>query len=195
MDLVEQTANLSLNGSSCNGTGTPLKKRTNYIEWEDYFMATAFLAAKRSKDPSFQVGACIVNRDKKIVGIGYNGMPIGCDDDDFPWGKNTPSPLDSKFLYVCHAEMNAIVNKNSADVKDCTIYVGLFPCNECAKIIIQSGITEVVYINDKNRHKPMNVASRKMFDAACVKYRQYVPKNKQIVIDFDVDWENVSPSK
>ncbi|XP_026317976.1 deoxycytidylate deaminase-like [Hyposmocoma kahamanoa] len=158
-------------------------------------MAMAFLAAKRSKDPSYQVGACVVNKEKKIVGIGYNGMPNGCHDDDFPWAKNTESPLDSKFLYVCHAEMNAILNKNSADVKDCTIYVGLFPCNECAKIIIQSGIAEVVYMSDKNAHKDMYIASKRMFDATGIKYWQYKPKHNQIVINFDVNWDVISPSK
>ncbi|XP_068623253.1 deoxycytidylate deaminase [Battus philenor] len=189
MDLREKIENISLKDE-------PQKKRTNYIDWTDYFMATAFLAAKRSKDPNYQVGACVVNKENKIVGVGYNGMPKGCDDDEFPWGKNTPSPLDSKFLYVCHAEMNAILNRNSADVKNCTIYVGLFPCNECAKIIIQSGITEVVYLSDKNAHKPTNVASKKMFDAAGVKYWQYKPKNNKIVISFtDIDWDSMSPSK
>ncbi|KPI98212.1 Deoxycytidylate deaminase [Papilio xuthus] len=190
MDLTEETKNMSINDQNLQ------TKRSGYIDWQEYFMATAFLAAKRSKDPSFQVGACVVNRDNKIVGIGYNGMPIGCDDDEFPWGKNTPSPLDSKYLYVCHAEMNAIVNKNSADVKDCIIYVGLFPCNECAKIIIQSGITEVVYLSDKNGHKPTYIASKRMFDAAGVKYWQFKPKNDKIVINFTgIDWENMSPSK
>ncbi|XP_073954593.1 deoxycytidylate deaminase isoform X2 [Choristoneura fumiferana] len=159
-------------------------------------MAMAFLAAKRSKDPSSQVGACVVNKENKIVGIGYNGMPLGCDDEVFPWGKNTPSPLDSKYLYVCHAEMNAILNKNAADVKDCSIYVGLFPCNECAKIIIQSGIKEVIYLSDKHAHKPETVASKRMFDAVGVKYWQFTPKNEKIEINFsDIDWNNMSPRK
>ncbi|XP_049878443.1 deoxycytidylate deaminase-like isoform X5 [Pectinophora gossypiella] len=192
MDLAGMTANLSLD--STNNTNGTQKKREGYIDWTEYFMAMAVLAAKRSKDPSCQVGACVVNKDKKIVGIGYNGMPLGCNDDEFPWGKNTPSPLDSKFLYVCHAEMNAIMNKNSADVKDCTIYVGRFPCNECAKIIIQSGIKEVVFLSEKNAHNPKNIASKRMFDAAGVEYWQYKPTHKQIVIDFNVDW-NQSPSK
>ncbi|KAG7392201.1 hypothetical protein PHYBOEH_006455 [Phytophthora boehmeriae] len=114
-------------------------KRTDYLSWDDYFMSVAFLSAMRSKDPSTQVGACIVNPEKKIVGIGYNGFPNGCDDDDLPWAREsaTNSPLDTKYPYVCHAEMNAILNKNSTDVKGCTIYVALFPCNECAKLIIQ----------------------------------------------------------
>ncbi|CAH2087867.1 unnamed protein product [Euphydryas editha] len=191
MDLPVKIEELTLNGDTKNQT-----KREDYIEWKEYFMAMAFLAAKRSKDPSFQVGACIVNKENRIVGVGYNGMPFGCSDDDFPWGKNTTSPLDSKFLYVCHAEMNAILNKNSADVKDCTIYVSLFPCNECAKMIIQSGIKEVVYLSDKNAHKDIYIASRKMLDAAGVKCWQYIPKRDKIEIRFtETDCETMSPSK
>lgn len=157
-------------------------------------MATAVLVAKRSKDPVSQVGACIVNEDYKIVGTGYNGMPIGCSDDVFPWNKTTDNPLESKYFYgifrfftflyysilvakthvfvltVCHAEMNAVLNKNSADVKNCRIYVGLFPCNECAKIIIQSGIREVIYLSDKHAHKPETIAAKRMFESAGVKY-------------------------
>lgn len=168
-------------------------KRQDYLEWDEYFMATAFLAAKRSKDPCSQVGACIVNEEKKIVGIGYNGMPSGCSDDQYPWSKTAPSKLDTKYFYVCHAEMNAIVNKNSADVKGCTMYVALFPCNECAKIIIQSGIKKVFYMSDKNFHKPETIASKRMFDSAGVEYRQYVPKHKHIVIDFsEINWNEMS---
>ncbi|KAJ4450871.1 hypothetical protein ANN_02303 [Periplaneta americana] len=151
-------------------------KRNGYLSWTDYFMATAFLAAKRSKDPCSQVGACIVNEDKKIVGVGYNGMPIGCSDDVFPWGKRTDNLLDTKYLYVCHAEVNAILNKNSADVKNCTMYVALFPCNECAKIIIQSGIKEVVYMSDKYASKVQTIAAKRMFDSAGIKYCQLVRK-------------------
>ncbi|KAJ0172598.1 hypothetical protein K1T71_011737 [Dendrolimus kikuchii] len=192
MDLSDKVSQLCLEVESSDKQG----KREEYLGWRDYFMATAFLAAKRSKDPAYQVGACVVNNENKIVGIGYNGMPLGCSDDDFPWGKNTPSPLDNKHLYVCHAEMNAILNKNSADVRDCTIYVGLFPCNECAKIIIQSGIKEVIYMSDKNASKPTNVASKRMFDASGVKYWQYKPQHDKIEINFaKVDWEAMSPSK
>lgn len=158
-------------------------------------MSVAFLASMRSKDPCTQVGACIVNDDKKIVGVGYNGMPIGCNDDDFPWKKAHESELDSKFLYgtlhsskkhyinsiqcqltkqyfaVCHAELNAILNKNTENVKNCTLYVGLFPCNECAKVIIQSGIKKVYYMSDKHAHKVRTKAAKRMFDAAKVEYR------------------------
>ncbi|XP_045480620.1 deoxycytidylate deaminase [Harmonia axyridis] len=168
-------------------------KRKNYISWHDYFMATAFLAAKRSKDPCSQVGACIVDRNKKIVGIGYNGMPTGCSDDEFPWSKESENALDNKYYYVCHAEVNAVLNKNSADVKDCTIYVGLFPCNECAKVIIQAGIKEVIYLSDKHSHKASTIASKKMLDAAKVEYWQYLPQNSKIVIDFnEIDWNNMN---
>lgn len=162
----------------------PAKKRNDYLEWPDYFMAMAFLAAKRSKDPSTQVGCCIVNEDKKIVALGYNGFPIGCSDDEFPWGKSTINPLESKYTYVCHAEINAVLNKNSADLKGCTLYVALFPCNECAKVIIQSRIKDIIYLSDKHSHKPEVIASKKMLNAADIKYKQYVPKCKKIVIDF-----------
>ncbi|XP_071056002.1 deoxycytidylate deaminase [Onthophagus taurus] len=166
-------------------------KREDFMDWEDYFMATAFLAAKRSKDPVTQVGACIVSPDNKIVGIGYNGMPTGCSDDEFPWGKQ-PNSLESKYLYVCHAEMNAILNKNVFNVKGCKIYVALFPCNECAKFIIQSGITEVIYMSDKYADKIETKASKRMFDAVGITYKQYKPKQSRVVIDFDeVNWNNM----
>lgn len=140
-----------------------------------------------------KVGACIVNADHKIVGVGYNGFPIGCSDDKFSWTKSSSDPLQNKYMYVCHAEMNAILNKNSSDVKGCTIYVALFPCNECAKIIIQSGISKVVYLSDKYKDEPSVIASKMMFDAAGVVYTQYIPKQKQIVIDFtEIDWNNMN---
>jgi dCMP deaminase len=147
-------------------------------------MGIAFLAAQRSKDPVTQVGACIVNKEKHIVGIGYNGFPINCNDDSFPWTKSSLDPLENKYMYVCHAEVNAVLNKNSIDVKGCSLYVALFPCNECAKIIIQSRIEEVVYLSDKHFDKPSTIASKKMLDSAGVFYRQYVPKHEKIIIDF-----------
>lgn len=169
------------------------KKREDYISWPEYFMSIAFLASKRSKDPSSQVGACIVNNENKIVGVGYNGFPTGCDDDRFPWSKTSPDPLKNKYIFVCHAEMNAILNKNSTDVKGCTIYVALFPCNECAKIIIQSGISKVVYLSDKYKDTKQVIASKMMFDATGVTFEQFVPKQKQIVIDFtEIDWNNMN---
>ncbi|RZF37349.1 hypothetical protein LSTR_LSTR010444 [Laodelphax striatellus] len=168
--------------------------RTDYLAWDEYFMAIAFLSAKRSKDPCTQVGACIVNRQNRIVGIGYNGMPTGCSDALFPWGKhNRADKMENKYLYVCHAEMNAILNKNASDVRDCRIYVALFPCNECAKLIIQAGISEVVYMSDKHAHKLSTAAAKRMFQAASVTFWQYVPKNKKIVIDFsEIDWNTMS---
>ncbi len=189
-------------------------KRVNAIDWDDYFMAISFLSAMRSKDPSTQVGACIVNADKRIVGIGYNGFPRGCSDDILPWSRTADDELDTKYpvrkcsfnksnssinfvmhlsQYVCHAEVNAILNKNSSDVKGCTvcilltaavwlcgscgllffvqIYVALFPCNECAKMIIQSGIKEVVYLSDKYKNTTSMKASRRMMNMAGVSSR------------------------
>ncbi|XP_014259222.1 deoxycytidylate deaminase isoform X2 [Cimex lectularius] len=157
------------NENECVVESETLSYRKDTLSWDDFFMAAAFLAAERSKDPVTQVGACIVNDDKKIVGLGYNGMPTGCHDSVFPWGKN--DGLDNKKLYVCHAEMNAVLNKNTVDVKGCKIYVALFPCNECAKIIIQSGIKEVIYMSDKYDYKMETNAAKKMFNAAGVTYR------------------------
>jgi len=161
-----------------------VQKREDYISWDDYFMAVAFLSAQRSKDPATQVGACIVNTEKEIVGIGYNGFPWGCSDDEFPWSREG-EPLETKYLYVCHAELNSILNKNSGDLKGCRMYVALFPCNECAKLIIQSGINEIVFYGDKYHNKTEFIASRKLLNAAGVKYWQHIPKNKQITIDFE----------
>ena len=144
--------------------------RDNYISWDEYFMGVALLSAKRSKDPSTQVGACIVNKNKRIVGIGYNGMPFGCDDETFPW-ERTGDFLNTKYAYVVHAEPNAILNSNS-HTQDCTLYVSLFPCNECAKLIIQSGIKEIVYMDDKYDGTDADIASKKMLDAAKVTYRK-----------------------
>ncbi|XP_039302059.1 deoxycytidylate deaminase isoform X2 [Solenopsis invicta] len=166
-------------------------KRTPDIDWHDYFMAIAFLSAKRSKNPTVQVGACIVNNDNRIVGIGYNGMPNGCKDSQFPWNDLPRTDINSKYLYVCHAEMNAVMNKYSSDIKGCTIYASLFPCNECAKIIIQSGIKNVIYVYDKYPEKVEMIAAKRMFDAAGVIYRQYIPKNKKIEINFiETNWTN-----
>ncbi len=145
-------------------------KRNDYISWDKYFMGVAVLSSMRSKDPSTQVGACIVNKAKRIVGIGYNGMPYGCDDDKFPWGR-TGDNLDTKYPYVVHAEPNAILNSN-ANLEGCTIYVTLFPCNECAKLIIQSGIKEVVYMDDKYSGTESDIASKMMLDSAKVAYRK-----------------------
>lgn len=147
------------------------KKREGYISWDEYFMGIALLSACRSKDPGTQVGACIVNPQHKIVGTGYNGMPIGCHDDDFPWGKQGDF-LETKYPYVCHAELNAILNNIGMDLHGCKIYTALFPCNECAKAIIQAGITEVIYLSDKYSGQDSAVASRKMLETAGVVCRK-----------------------
>lgn len=140
-----------------------------HISWDEYFMGVALLSAKRSKDPSTQVGACVVNEDKRIIGIGYNGFPTGCKDEDFPWGKTDENRLNTKYPYVVHAEPNAILNCTSS-MKNATLYVTLFPCNECAKLIIQSGIKHIVYMSDKYRSTESDIASRKMLDASGVTY-------------------------
>ena len=153
-----------------------LDRRGSRLSWDDYFMSLALLSAKRSKDPQTQVGACIVSEDKKIVGIGYNGFPhLGpiSNDDCLPWGREGKS-VNSKYPYVCHAEMNAVMNKNQQDIRNCTIYTTLFPCNECAKILIQSGIKEVVFLSDSKASQPSMIASRKMLDAVGVMCRQHV---------------------
>lgn len=138
-------------------------KREDYISWNKYFMGVALLSAMRSKDPNTQVGACIVNEDKKIVGIGYNGLPHGMSDDDFSWASNDKDELCTKYPYVVHAEPNAILNATSS-LKNTTLYVTLFPCNECAKLIIQSGINKIVYLEDKYADTNSVKASKKMFE-------------------------------
>ncbi len=145
-------------------------KRENYINWDEYFMGVALLSSMRSKDPRTQVGACIVNDKKRIVGIGYNGFPYGVEDDDFPWDKKGEW-IDTKYPYVVHAEPNAILN-STVSLDDATLYVTLFPCNECAKLIIQSGIKEVVFMEDKYHDQISFQASRRMFDSASVTYRK-----------------------
>ncbi len=148
------------------------EKRKDYISWDEYFMGVAFLSAQRSKDPSTQVGACIASKENKVVTMGYNGMPVGINDDDLPWSRDAKNPFDNKYFYVCHAEFNAILNSN-APVRNCKLYVTLFPCNECAKAIIQSGITEVIYYDDKYADSDSIRASKRMFDLSGVKYRKY----------------------
>lgn len=144
-------------------------KRVDYLDWDQYFMGIARLSALRSKDPSTQVGACIVNSQKKIIGIGYNGLPTGIDDDSFPWGKEGDF-LDTKYPYVCHAELNAILN-STMSLDGACIYVTLFPCNECTKAIIQSGIKKLFYISDKFKDLEVTIASKKMLDAAGIEYK------------------------
>lgn len=142
-------------------------KRNDYISWDEYFMGVAMLSGMRSKDPNTQVGACIVSSDNKILSMGYNGFPMGCSDDEFPWTREG-DPLDNKYLYSTHSELNAILNYRGGSLDDAKLYVSLFPCNECAKAIIQSGISKVVYEDDKYDGTPNNVASKKMFKDAQV---------------------------
>lgn len=142
----------------------------DYISWDEYFMGVALLSAKRSKDPNTKVGACIINSKKRIIGIGYNGLPQGCSDDEFPWiNDKNKDMVDTKYAYVVHAESNAILNSTTS-LDGATLYVSLFPCNECAKLIIQSGIKHIVYMSDKYKDSMSNLASRRMFDASGVTY-------------------------
>ncbi len=161
-----------------------VRKRSDYLSWDDYFMGVAFLSAQRSKDPNTQVGACIVDANKCIIGIGYNGFPRGCSDDCLPWSRTGTDELHKKYPYVVHAEVNAILNKCSASVRGASIYVALFPCNECCKVIIQSGVKEVVFLHDTYHDTDACKASRIMFKMAGVKVRQYTPDCNEIVIDF-----------
>ncbi|KAK2975592.1 hypothetical protein RJ640_014079 [Escallonia rubra] len=163
-------------------------KRKGYLSWDDYFMAIAFLSAERSKDPNRQVGACLVSQDGIILGIGYNGFPRGCSDDKLPWSKKskTGDPLETKYPYVCHAEVNAILNTNHASAAGQRLYVTMFPCNECAKIIIQSGVSEVIYFVEKrlDNSETAYVASHKLLSMAGVKVRRHQPQMDQIFIKF-----------
>lgn len=160
-------------------------KRQNYLNWDEYFMAVALLSAERSKDPSTQVGACIASRQNKIIGVGYNGFPIGCSDDELPWNRQGAF-LSTKYPYVCHAELNAVLNAISTDLSGCRIYVGLFPCNECTKVIIQSGIGEIIYLSDKYHATDQVKASKRMLDMAGVTYRQFLPPRLSITLNFSV---------
>lgn len=163
-----------------------MPKRKDYISWDEYFMGIAMLSSYRSKDPNTQVGACIVNDRNKIMSVGYNGLPSGCSDDEFPW-ERTGDEYDTKYPYVCHAELNAILNSGGSNLEGCKVYVALFPCNECAKAIIQSGIKEVIYISDKYADSVGVKASKRMFDAAGVKCTQIKMQRNSIVIDFSPD--------
>lgn len=155
------------------------EKRKDYISWDEYFMGIAMLSAMRSKDPNSQVGACIV-RDNKILSLGYNGMPIGCDDDIMPWGREGDD-LDTKYMYVCHSELNAILNAGK-DLHGSTIYVTLFPCNECAKAIIQSRIKRIVYLDDKYKDSNNNIAARFLLKTAGVGMKKYNKSNRTISV-------------
>lgn len=155
-------------------------KREDYINWDQYFMGIAILSSHRSKDPNTGVGSCIVSPENKILSLGYNGAPIGFSDDIFPWGREGGF-LDTKYAYVCHAEMNAILNCPTS-LKDSRCYVTLFPCNECAKAIVQSGIKEIIYLNDKYHDTDGCKVARKIFDECGVTYRQYEVQGRNITI-------------
>jgi dCMP deaminase len=161
-----------------------MAKRTDYITWDEYFMGVALLSGRRSKDPNTQVGACIVSRQNKIVGAGYNGLPAGCHDEDFPWEK-TGDFLQTKYPYVCHAELNAILNNIGMDLTGCRIYTALFPCNECSKAIIQAGIKEVIYLSDKYNGSDVSIASKRMLDTAAVSYRKVKVMRTGIELSFN----------
>lgn len=156
-----------------------MNQREDYLSWDQYFMGVALLSARRSKDPGTQVGACIVNEDNKILSMGYNGMPSGCSDKVMPWAREG-RPLDSKYFFVCHAELNAILNYSGGSLKGAKIYSTLFPCNECAKAIIQSGIKEVIYLSDKYASSDATIASKRMFDMTGIKYTQYIAKETEL---------------
>ena len=157
-------------------------KRKDYISWDEYFMGVSILSGMRSKDPSTQVGACIVSSDNKILSMGYNGFPMGCSDDDFPWDREGDM-LESKYAFVTHSELNAILNYRGGSLQGAKIYVSLFPCNECAKAIIQSGIRTVIYDSDNYDGTPSNIASKRMLDAAGVEYRQYQRSGREIKME------------
>lgn len=157
-------------------------KRKDYINWDEYFMGVAYLSGMRSKDPNTQVGACIVSEDNKILSMGYNGFPCGCSDEAFPWDREGET-LDTKYPFVTHSELNAILNYRGGSLDGTKLYVSLFPCNECAKAIIQAGIRTVVYDSDKYKGTDSNIAAKRMFDAAGVKYMPYVKTGRQISIE------------
>ncbi len=157
-------------------------KRKDYISWDEYFMGVAELSAMRSKDPHTQVGCCIVSQDHKILSMGYNGFPRGCSDDDFPWKREGP-PLENKYFYTTHSELNAILNYRGGSLEGSSLYVTLFPCNECAKAIIQAGIKEIVYDSDKYENEPSTIASKKMLRAAGVEIRKYKRSDRELIIE------------
>ncbi len=158
-------------------------KRQGYLSWDEYFMGVAALSAMRSKDPNTQVGACIVSEDNKILSMGYNGFPIGCSDDEFPWCREAENPLDKKYFYVAHSELNAILNYRGGSLDNAKLYVTEFPCNECAKAIIQAGIRTVIYDSDKYHETPSSIASRRMFNAAGVRYYRYTKSGRRVELE------------
>ncbi|XP_021737448.1 deoxycytidylate deaminase-like [Chenopodium quinoa] len=176
-----QSSSKSSNSNAKLSSHSPFdpSKRLGYISWDDYFMAIVFLSAQRSKDPNRQVGACLVSQNGVILGIGYNGFPRGCSDDKLPWAKKSKNedPLETKYPYVCHAEVNAILNTNHASAAGQKLYVTMFPCNECAKIIIQSGVSEIIYFVEKRlpNSDKCYIASHKLLSMSGVKVRKHQP--------------------
>lgn len=164
-----------------------MPKRSNYISWDEYFMGVALLSAKRSKDPSTQIGCCIVSPDNIIVSVGYNGFPKNCSDDEYPWEKQGESFMDIKYPYVVHAELNAILNAGGRSLKNCKLYCSMYPCNECAKAIIQSGIKEVYYLSDKYAELDIYKISKRMLASAKIKTIQMESEIKSIVINYNAD--------
>lgn len=160
-----------------------MSKRKDYISWDEYFMGIALLSSFRSKDPNTQVGCCIVDQNNRVLSVGYNGFPFGCSDDEFPWDREGKSSYDTKYNYVAHAELNAILNFKGPSLQGAKLYVALFPCNECAKAIIQSGIKQVIYVEDKYANTDGVKSSKRMFDAAGVKYKKYKPKKREVVLN------------
>lgn len=158
-------------------------KKENYLKWDEYFMGIALLSAERSKDPHTSVGACIVSQDNKILSVGYNGMPRGCSDNEYPWCRESASDLEAKYLYVCHAELNAILNYTGTNMLHAKIYTTLFPCNECTKALIQAGIAEVIYLSDKYSDTSSVIAAKRMMKSAGVTYTKYQPATKTITLE------------
>lgn len=163
-----------------------MAKRNDYISWDEYFMGVALLASGRSKDPNTQVGACIVDEQNRILSTGYNGFPQGCSDDEFPWNRDE-SLGETKYQFVVHAELNAVLNARGKSLAGSKLYVSLFPCHECAKAIIQSGIKEVVYLSDKYNGTASDIASKRMLRAANVKMTKFEPKIDTIELDFKMN--------
>ena len=159
-----------------------MEKRKDYISWDEYFMGVAKMSGLRSKDPNTQVGCCIVSGDHKILSMGYNGLPAGCSDDEFPWDREGDFEK-TKYAYVAHSELNAILNYRGGSLEGTRLYVSLFPCNECAKAIIQAGIREVIYADDKYDGTPSNIAAKKLFDSAGVVYTPYARSGKVLNIE------------
>lgn len=159
------------------------EKRQDYINWDEYFMGIAYLSAMRSKDPNTQVGACIVSDSNRILSMGYNGFPNGINDDDFPWNRDNPDPVSNKYFYTTHSELNAILNYRGGTLEGAKLYVTLFPCNECAKAIIQAGIKSLVYACNKYETTPSVIASKRMLEAAGVELKAYQPTGRVVELE------------